>query len=621
MNRPLKRFLSLSSVSLLLGSQTLLLSQPAQAQVSLGPNGCPAGTVESPSTNLVANSTFTISPGAAGPLLPGNPASFTSTTPYRGDQVYPSDDVGGLSIQNGPLIDPATPAVVNGRGVTAAEATQATVGNTPINTYLYSNPNANAATPGVAQSAFPNPIVWRQTVTNLLPNTTYNFKGLFFNLLVNAGAPGSNGVPPQIRLQVSTDATGTTFIQPTTTLGVGDGSLVPGFPTIANTRQAWIPTQFAFTTGPAQTSAVVQILDEANNTFGDDFGFTALSIRQCVPNTPPLGVAKQAGTPTQNADGTYTIPYTIRVQNFGQAGLSPQLDLLNLQLTDNLAQTFAAATLNSVTNIQSPTLAVNTGFNGGSNQNLLQGTDTLAAGATATITFNVNITPGTGASGFGPFNNTTTATATNQLGTPVSDQSNDGANADPDGDGNPGNNSTPTSVSLSPGGGPGAGSFRLVKRITNVLRNGAPLNGVNFSAFIDGAGNDDNAAGFTQLQPGSAPIGQINLDPVTAKLQSGDDVEYTVYYLSDGTGTAIGASICDPIPLGTTLTANTAQVRRNNGTIAAGGTVFAPLAPLPAGNTCPDTRNQNGTVIFDLGDIPNAAGSNFGLVRFRVRVN
>ncbi|XHX77017.1 MAG: hypothetical protein RBJ76_21650 [Stenomitos frigidus ULC029] len=620
MNRPLKKKLVLSSVSLLLGSQTILPPPLAQAQQAVVPfdRGCPAGTVESPATNLVANSTFTISPGVVGALPPNNPASFTSTTPYRGDGVYPSDPVGGLSIQNGPLTDPTTPDVVNGRGVTAAEALRAGVGNTPINTYLYSNPNSNATPPPV--SAFPDPIVWQQTINNLTPNTTYNFKGLFFNLLVNTGAPGSNGVAPLIRLQVSTDGTGATFIQPTTVLTVGDESAVPGFPTIANTRQAWIPTQFAFTTGPTQTSAIVRIRDEANNTFGDDFGFTALSIRQCVPNTPPLGVTKQAGTPTQNADGTFTIPYTIRVRNFGQAGQSPQLDLLNLQLTDNLAQTFATATLNAVTNIQSQTLSVNTGFNGGTNQNLLQGTDTLVAGATAIITFNVNITPGTGSNGLGPFNNIATATATNQLGTSVSDQSNDGANADPDNDGNPGNNSTPTTVSLVPGG-TGSGSFRLIKRITNVTRNGTPLGSVSFNTFVDGAGDDDNAPGFTQFQPGGAPIGQINLDPNTVKLQSGDDVEYSVYYLSDGTASAIDVSLCDPVPLNTTLIANTTQVQRNNGAIASGGTVFAPLAPLPVGNTCLDASNQNGTVIFDLGDIPNTVGNNFGFVRFRVRVN
>jgi hypothetical protein len=49
-------------------------------------------------------------------------------------------------------------------------------------------------TPGVPGSAFPDPVIWRQTLTALRPNTTYNFKGLFFNLLVNVGPPGSNGV-------------------------------------------------------------------------------------------------------------------------------------------------------------------------------------------------------------------------------------------------------------------------------------------------------------------------------------------------------------------------------------------------------------------------------------------
>ena len=502
MNRPLNRFLVLSSVSLLLGSQTLLPSLPAQAQSAVGPNGCPAGTVESPNTNLISNGNFTTAAG------------FTSDLPYRGDRVYPSDPVGGLSIQNGQV--PGNPDVISGRGVTAAEASRAGLGNTPINTYLYSNPNQRADNPGV--SAFPNPVIWRQALTNLTPNTTYNFKGLFFNLLVETGIPNSNGVSPRIRLQVSTDPAGTNFIQPTTTLTVGNGAPgfpgdpVPGFPTIDNFRQVWIPTQFAFTTGPAQTTAVVQILDEANNVSGDDFGFTALGVRPCIPETPPLGVAKQAGTPTQNADGTYTIPYTLRVRNFAPSGQSPQFDLLNLQLTDNLAQAFANATLNSVSNIQSPTLTVNPGFNGSSNQNLLQGTDTLPAGVIATITFNVSITPGTGASGFGPFNNTATATATSRGGSPVSDQSTNGADADPDNDGNPGNNNTPTTVSLVPEVGD-FGAFRLIKRITNVLRNGASLGGVDFGAFVDGAGTDDNAPGFAQLQPAGAPIGQINLDP------------------------------------------------------------------------------------------------------------
>ena len=604
MNRPLKKILALSSVSLIIGSQTLLPPLPVRAQVFDGFTGCPAGTREG-ATNFVSNGSFTTPPGVVNaPLPPGNPAGFLSDLPYRADGAYPDDTpppptpLGGLAIQTGSI------NFLNGIVLGQPFPGDAANGVAPSNTYLYSNPNANANTPLIGSSAFPNPIIWRQVLSGLRPNASYNFTAYFFNLLNPANPANNNAIDPVIQFLAGPPGAPSNAFVPTLT-GTSVGR-----------TQTWTRVQGLFRT-TNQTALELRIVDQANSVNGDDFGLTAIGFQECIPI---LGVAKQAGTPVQNADGTYTIPYTLRVRNFAPANNS-QFDLLSLQLTDNLAQTFAAATLNSVSGIQSPTLTVNAGFNGGTNRNLLQGTDTLPAGTTATITFNVNITPGTGANGFGPFNNTTTANATSRGGSPVSDQSNDGANADPDNDGNPNNNSTPTTVSLRPSGSGGSGAFRLVKRITNVIRNGSQLNSVNFGTFVDGAGDDDNAPGFAQLQPGGAPIGQINLDPATTKLQSGDDVEYTVYYLSDGTGTASGVSICDPIPSGTALAANTTQVQRNNGAIATGGTVFAPLAPLPAGNTCPDASNQNGTVIFDLGNIPNTTGSNFGLVRFRVRVN
>ena len=607
MNRPLKKILALSSVSLLVGSQTLLPPLPARAQFFDGFTGCPAGTREG-ATNFVSNGSFATPPGVVNaPLPPGNPAGFLSDLPYRADGAYPDDTppaptpLGGLAIQTGSIN--FLGGIVLGQPFPGDAAN----GVAPSNTYLYSNPNASAATPLVGSSAFipiPNPIIWRQVLTGLRPNASYNFTAYFFNLLNPANPANNNAIDPIIQFLAGPPGAPNNAFVPTLT----------GTP--VGRTQLWTRVQGVFRT-TNQTALELRIVDQANSVNGDDFGLTAIGFQECIPI---LGVAKQAGTPVQNADGTYTIPYTLRVRNFAPAN-SSQFDLLSLQLTDNLAQTFASATLNSVTGIQSPTLSVNTGFNGGTNRNLLLGTDTLPSGTTATITFNVNITPGTGANGFGPFNNTTTANAASRGGSPVSDDSTDGANADPDNDGNPRNNGVPTTVSLTPVGGGGSGAFRLVKRITNVIRNGTQLGGVNFGSFVDGAGDDDNAPGFAQLQPGGAPIGQINLNPATTKLQSGDDVEYTVYYLSDGTGTAIGVSICDPIPSGTALTANTTQVQRSNGTIATGGTVFAPLAPLPAGNSCPDASNQNGTVIFDLGNIPNTTGNNFGLVRFRIRVN
>ncbi|HEY9879394.1 MAG TPA: hypothetical protein V6D29_13140 [Leptolyngbyaceae cyanobacterium] len=549
---------------------------------------------------------------------------FTSTLPYRGDNVYPGDDPdentefggGGLSIQDerlfGGVIPGAPVGIVSGRGVTAAEAQRVGIEATPIPTYLYSNPNQNTAGQPVtippAPPGTPPPVVWSQTLT-VTPNTVYNFKALFFNLL----EPGFPGEDPQIRLQV-----GPSNIQTATPVVVGNGSAIPGFSGIQNVRQEWIPVQFAFTTGPNQNTAVLRIVDETQNVSGDDFGLTAVGLRACLPN---IGVAKQAGTPIQNANGTFTIPYTVTIRNLAPpSGFPDPYVLNNVQLTENLSTTFANATLLSVGALQSPTLAVNPGFNGATNTQLLQNNvNSLAAGAQATVTFNVTIRPGTGVGGFGPYENTVLATATTNSNTQVLDSSNDGPNPDPDNDGDPTNNNTPTIVTLPPT--QGQANLLLVKRITNVIRNGAPLPGVNFNAFIDDPTTaDDNAQGWAQLVPPGAPTGVLEVSGNTL-LQPADEVEYTVYFLSNGGVPASGVSICDLIPTRTALIPLSNQIRVGTGVPSPGGTVFTPLAPLPANNACLDQRNPNGAVIFDLGNVPNSPTNNVGFVRFRVRVN
>jgi hypothetical protein len=51
------------------------------------------------------------------------------------------------------------------------------------------------------------------------------------------------------------------------------------------------------------------------------------------------------------------------------------------------------------------------------------------------------------------------------------------------------------------------------------------------------------------------------------------------------------------------------------------GTFFSPLAPLSAGNACSNQTNPDGAVILNLGTVSNTAGSNFGFIRFRVKIN
>ncbi|NJP09950.1 MAG: DUF11 domain-containing protein [Leptolyngbyaceae cyanobacterium RU_5_1] len=163
----------------------------------------------------------------------------------------------------------------------------------------------------------------------------------------------------------------------------------------------------------------------------------------------------------------------------------------------------------------------------------------------------------------------------------------------------------------------GAAGFRIVKRITDVTRGGATLSGVNFNTVVDDPNStDDNAPGWSQIPL----LGVLALD-ASNPVRSGDEVTYTVYFLSDGSAPALDTSICDPIPGGTTFVLNSLQLKLGNATPGSIGNFFTPLAPLPENNSCPNQTNPNGATIVNLGTVSNTAGSNFGFVRFRVRVN
>lgn len=159
--------------------------------------------------------------------------------------------------------------------------------------------------------------------------------------------------------------------------------------------------------------------------------------------------------------------------------------------------------------------------------------------------------------------------------------------------------------------------FRLVKRVTSITRSGVPT---NFTAFVDDPNDaNDNVVGWNQLTGG---LGGLTRIAEADRLRTGDEVEYTIYYLAEGDATLVGSSICDQIPEGSTLIPNTAVVSQNNIAPAPGGNVFNRLQPIvPSDNTCRDQSNSNGTVLFNLGDLPVTAGNNFGFVRFRTRVN
>jgi uncharacterized repeat protein (TIGR01451 family) len=179
-----------------------------------------------------------------------------------------------------------------------------------------------------------------------------------------------------------------------------------------------------------------------------------------------------------------------------------------------------------------------------------------------------------------------------------------------------GNGQVVTNINFGLRGGP-ADSLILVKRITNVTRQGNPVGGLNFATFVDDPNTaNDNAPGWAQL----SPVGLPNVEAANALL-SGDEITYTVYFLVNSTSPLNDVNLCDLIPTGTTFVPNSTQVRIGSASPALGGTFFSPLAPLPQNNACSDQGNPNGAAVFNLGTLSNAPGNNVGFIRFRVRID
>lgn len=162
----------------------------------------------------------------------------------------------------------------------------------------------------------------------------------------------------------------------------------------------------------------------------------------------------------------------------------------------------------------------------------------------------------------------------------------------------------------TPVGDSGTPDIRIIKRITNARRNGEPIAGTSFNTFIPDPNNsnDDNLT-----QPERFP-GVIDLQ---VPVRSRDEIEYTIYFLTQGNENINNLQFCDLVPRGTTFANNSIGIN-GAGSGASTGRYVTPLAPLESfANIC-NGSNNNGAVVANLGNVPSG---NFGFVRFRVTVN
>ena len=205
----------------------------------------------------------------------------------------------------------------------------------------------------------------------------------------------------------------------------------------------------------------------------------------------------------------------------------------------------------------------------------------------------------------------------------------------------------------------------LTKRITRI--NGQTQNGsTNLDVYVDDPNYDydDN----TLANPAPDPIDTENWPTPSDYLKGainggttkpGDEIEYTIYFLSTGDKEAADVAICDRVPAFQTFVPdafNSVSPAPNGGAGANRGILveydnttlsytndanddtaqyYPPGANLPTAcdNLPPQTDERddngnpvdNGTVVVNLGDIPNADGpgtpdDSYGLIRFRTKV-
>ncbi|MEH2136067.1 beta strand repeat-containing protein [Nostoc sp.] len=204
----------------------------------------------------------------------------------------------------------------------------------------------------------------------------------------------------------------------------------------------------------------------------------------------------------------------------------------------------------------------------------------------------------------------------------------------------------------------------LVKRITAINGGTTTLGGDSLVSYIDSPTNpyDDNDITIpTQPTPTDPPqdtdkwpslnsfmLGGIN----GGYVKPGEEIEYTIYFLSAGKATANNVLICDRIPDNATFipTAFNNFAPKNTSGLSSGDRgiiwqnngVTESLTNTKDGDTAEylspgvnpttnypsikcDGSNTNGVVVVNLGNVPNATApgtpiNSYGFIRFRVKV-
>ena len=163
-----------------------------------------------------------------------------------------------------------------------------------------------------------------------------------------------------------------------------------------------------------------------------------------------------------------------------------------------------------------------------------------------------------------------------------------------------------------------APDVKLVKRVTSI--GGTPITTVTDDP---GDANDDATVNW--------PAGYLEGD-INASAEPSEEVDYTIYFLSDGNSEAANVRLCDLVPENTTYVDGSLELSQGGGAAVAltaandgdAGEAIAPGAATVA--PCQGTNTDGGVYVTIPGNLPNATApgtptGSYGYIRFSVTVD
>jgi uncharacterized repeat protein (TIGR01451 family) len=180
--------------------------------------------------------------------------------------------------------------------------------------------------------------------------------------------------------------------------------------------------------------------------------------------------------------------------------------------------------------------------------------------------------------------------------------------------------------------------LRLVKRATALNIPANAITGTAAAAIdlttisVDDTGSFDNApgwplpldltSGISTYLKGATDTAQLAL-PGKQALTSGTEVEYSGYYLSNGTVGTTNVKLCDFIPANTTYKAGSLVWVNGAGvsTPVTDATGFLPATTTAFPAVCSGPNNSKGAVIVSPGTLTNTGTGSYGYFKFKVTID